>query len=80
MLHEGRIMVKIYKSDAFSEAVCAIEKGEYQTAQDILNIVSHHIKEEKNQRIITQYLILNNEEEGTDYQNQKDLNMYHHFV
>ncbi len=68
MLHEVKSMTKINKSDAFIAAVSAMEKGEYKVAQQILNYVSQVIREERDQRIITQYLFLKSQEEELLFQ------------
>ena len=56
-------MKKIHRKDAFDEVVRAIDRGEYETAQKMLEIVSWSIKEEKKNRAFTVFVLLKNSKE-----------------
>lgn len=56
-------MTLVLKEDAFREIVSCIEKGEYDIAQKMLNIVSNSIQEEKARGVYTNSVVLHNRKE-----------------
>lgn len=61
-------MIKISTSDAFVEAVRKMDEGDFQRAQEILNLLSYTIKEEKRIGQVSQYITLKTHHEERLFQ------------
>ena len=61
-------MSTVSKEDAFREIIKSIEKGDYECAQKMLNIVSNRIQEEKKQGTYSDNLELRTRREESVFQ------------
>lgn len=62
-------MIKVLKEDVFNEIIRRIENGDYSIAQQMLNIISSSIQEEKEKGIYSNSVILHNRKEELIFQN-----------